>query len=276
MEWSGLSAAAALHAFLISFSLLQEVRADEIGAEGPKPACPSVNEQDMEGLSTRKAVAHLGEVREYLWEVYQRAPVKCDRTGDFTWKDPQAAKRLGLSMPDYVIGGMDPDFREQLYHAGKAMDAAGIRWTILSAFRDDYRQSLAAGYKAGVGNSLHGGSTRTGGYGHGRAVDVASEEEDVEAVWKWFDSHGAKFGLHRPMNRRRACPVAGRMAQACGLVASGAHQKYSGKSARKHALKDADGENQTVRQRFAVNLFFLVEWTAGKGSRIIVIERKGR
>ena len=70
----------------------------------------------------------MDEVDEYLWEVYRRAPSKRDLTGDFTWKDPAAAKRLGMSMPTYVIGGMDPDFREQLYHAGRAMDAAGIRW----------------------------------------------------------------------------------------------------------------------------------------------------
>ena len=112
------------------------------------------------------------QVDRYLWEVYQRAPTKNDHSGDFTWKDPAAAKRMGLSLPEYVIGGMDPDFREQLYHAGQAMDAAGIQWSMLSAFRDDYRQGLASGYKAGVGNSLHGGSRATGGYGHGRAIDI--------------------------------------------------------------------------------------------------------
>jgi hypothetical protein len=26
---------------------------------------------------------------------------------DFTWKDPKAAERIGMSMMDYVIGGMD-------------------------------------------------------------------------------------------------------------------------------------------------------------------------
>ncbi len=26
---------------------------------------------------------------------------------DFTWKDPKAAERVGMSMRDYVIGGMD-------------------------------------------------------------------------------------------------------------------------------------------------------------------------
>ena len=153
----------------------------------------------FDDLSTRQAAARLGKVGEYLWEVYRRVPTKRDRSGNFTWKDPESAKRLGMSMPEYVIGGMDPDFREQLYHAGRAMDEAGIKWAILSAFRDDYRQGIASGYKAGVGNSLHGGSARTGGYGHGRAVDVASGDEDIEAVWKWFDTHGAEFGLYRPM-----------------------------------------------------------------------------
>jgi hypothetical protein len=94
---------------------------------------------------------------------------------------------------------MDPDFREQLYHAGQAMDAAGIQWSLLSAFRDDYRQSLAAGFKARVGRSLHGGSQATGGYGHGRAVDVTNADGDADMVWKWLDAHGAKFGLYRPI-----------------------------------------------------------------------------
>jgi hypothetical protein len=104
-------------------------------------------------------------------------------------------------MPAYVISGMDPDFREQIYHMGKAMDAAGIRWAILSAFRDDYRQSLASGYKASARNSLHGGSKRTGGFGHGRAVDVTEADGNAGIVWEWIDEHGAKYGLHRPMKK---------------------------------------------------------------------------
>src|SRR5215470_7290398 len=142
----------------------------------------------------------MDEVDDYLWEVYQRLPIKKDGTGDFTWKDPAAAKRMGLALQDYVIGGMDPEFREQLYHAGKAMDAAGLQWSMLSAFRDDYRQRLASGFKASVGNSLHGGSRRTGGYGDGRAIDIAgADETQMEDVWKWIDAHGAKYGLSRPM-----------------------------------------------------------------------------
>src|SRR5262249_23061940 len=50
------------------------------------------------------------------------------------------------------------------------------------------------------GNSLHGGSRRTGGYGHGQAVDVAAAEgTEMEEVWHWIDAHGAKYGLFRPM-----------------------------------------------------------------------------
>jgi hypothetical protein len=134
-----------------------------------------------------------------LWDVYQRAPIKKDGAGDFTWKDPIAASRMGLSLRDYVILGMDADFREQLYHAGRAMDAAGVQWALLSAFRDDYRQQIAAGFKASTGNSLHGGSRRTGGYGHGRAVDVTSVDGDHWTVWKWLDANGGKYGLYRPM-----------------------------------------------------------------------------
>ncbi len=141
----------------------------------------------------------LDDVDDYLWEVYQRQPVKRDSTGDFTWKDPAAATRMGLSLEDYVIGGMDPKFRERLYQAGRAMDEAGIQWSMLSAFRDDYRQTLASGFKARTGNSLHGGSRRTGGYGHGRAIDITTAEGEAEVVWKWLDAHGSKFGLHRPM-----------------------------------------------------------------------------
>jgi hypothetical protein len=147
----------------------------------------------------RNGAANMDLVDRYLWEVYQRAPTKRDNSGDFTWKDPAAANRMGMSLPEYVIGGMDPDFREQLYHAGQAMDAAGIQWSMLSAFRDDYRQRLAKGFKARVGRSLHGGSQATGGYGHGRAVDITTADGDADVCWRWIDANGAKFGLYRPI-----------------------------------------------------------------------------
>jgi hypothetical protein len=163
-------------------------------------AFPGKNAADSDDAlkSRRRGPSIMDEVDDYLWEVYQRVPTKKDGAGDFTWKDPAAAKRVGMTLQDYVIGGMDPEFREQLYHAGKAMDAAGVQWSLLSAFRDDYRQGIATGFKARGGNSLHGGSRRTGGYGHGRAVDVTGVDS-MNEVWSWIDAHGAKYGLYRPM-----------------------------------------------------------------------------
>jgi hypothetical protein len=166
-------------------------------------AAPKANMAPPGKAPAPKHAAAADPIEQYLWEVYQRKPVKSDSTGDFTWKDQAAAKKLGMSLRAYVIGGMDPDFREQLYHAGHAMDASGLQWSMLSAFRDDYRQGLASGFKAHGGNSLHGGSRATGGYGHGRAVDITSAEGESqsETVWHWVDAHGAKYGLLRPMTR---------------------------------------------------------------------------
>jgi hypothetical protein len=144
----------------------------------------------------------VNEIDEYLWSVYQRSGTKRDSTGDFTWKDEAAAARLGLVTKEYVIGGMDRDFRELLYDLGHAMDADGINWTFLSAFRDDYRQGIASGFKAHRGYSFHGGSIATGGYGHGCAADLAGSDPDSsDDVWKWLDQHGEQFRIHRPMRQ---------------------------------------------------------------------------
>jgi hypothetical protein len=152
------------------------------------------------GGSVRRGGTDMNEVDQYLWEVYRRSPVKKDRSGDFTWKDPAAATKAGMTLQAYVIQGMDADLREQLYHAGKAMDAAGIEWTIVSAFRDDYRQSIAAGLKARTGYSRHGGSKATGGYGHGRAVDIGhADGRSHMQVFRWIDENGTRYGLSRPI-----------------------------------------------------------------------------
>jgi hypothetical protein len=177
--------------------------------ETPKPAQLDVPaeaarlkppERKVEVVPVKKPPANpMDAVDEYLWQVYLRAPVKKDNSGDFTWKDPAAAKRMHVSLKDYVIRGMDADFREQMYHMGRAMDAAGLRWSMLSAFRDDYRQALASGFKARPGNSQHGGSRAVGGYGHGRAIDINNIEGGDEQVWHWIDAHGARYGIRRPM-----------------------------------------------------------------------------
>jgi hypothetical protein len=67
---------------------------------------------------------------------------------DFTWKDPQAAQRAGMSVVEYVIGGMDRDFKARLYYLFRALDDAGLAPGMTSGFRDDYRQSIASGNKA--------------------------------------------------------------------------------------------------------------------------------
>jgi hypothetical protein len=128
---------------------------------------------------------------------------------DFTWKDPKAAERAGMSMKDYVIGGMDASFKVKLFRALRAMDAAGLEPGITSAFRDDYRQSIASGLKAASNRSYHGGSLR-GGYGHGLAADLVSVKGatraqrwvSTEKLWKWIDERGKDFGIGRPYLNR--------------------------------------------------------------------------
>ena len=171
-------------------------------------------------------------VDHYLWTLYQRAPkedsvkieeqrkvtvkkkhkmVTVTRTftklvdEDFSWKDPKAAEHAGMLLDNYVIGGMDRDFKVKLVQMLRAADAAGLSPGITSAFRDDYRQSIASGLKAADNRSYHGGSLR-GGYGHGLAADIVSvngatraeRQTSSEALWKWVDAHGKEFGIGRP------------------------------------------------------------------------------
>jgi hypothetical protein len=171
-------------------------------------------------------------IDRYLWAFYQRTPkvdtikvherrkvtVKKKRKTvtvtksftrlvdeDFTWKDPKAAEKAGMPMMDYVIGGMDRNFKLKLFHTLHAAEEAGLSPGITSAFRDDYRQSIASGLKAVTDRSYHGGSFR-GGYGHGLAADVVSVKGatkaqrwiSTESLWKWIDAHGEEFGIGRP------------------------------------------------------------------------------
>ena len=126
-------------------------------------------------------------------------------TEDFAWKDPTAAQKAGMSLKDYVIGGMDRGFKRKLYHALRAMDDAGLSPGITSAFRDNYRQGIATGIKASTDSSYHGGSRR-GGYGHGLAADLVSVNGETRAergksseiLWKWIDAHEKELGIGRP------------------------------------------------------------------------------
>ena len=177
-----------------------------------------------------------GCIDQYLWSLYERTPkidtisvsekkdVAVERKGkvrivtkitaklvdeDYTWKDRAAAERAGMSLKEYVIGGMDQNFRLTLYHALRRLDDAGLAPGITSAFRDDYRQSIAAGYKAQSDCSYHGGN-RQGGYGHALAADIVSvkgktrSERSTSSVelWKWIDTHEKELGIGRPYLNR--------------------------------------------------------------------------
>ena len=168
----------------------------------------------------------------YLWQLYQKTKkedsirestskkVTVKRKGklitvtrttsyvvdeDFGWKDPKAATHVGMSLADYVIGGVDRDFKLRLFSMLHAADQAGLAPGITSGFRDDYRQSIASGLKAASNRSFHGGSLR-GGYGHGLAADIVSTKGATRAerltnsnvLWKWVDDHGSEFGIGRP------------------------------------------------------------------------------
>ncbi|WP_128925422.1 hypothetical protein [Bradyrhizobium guangxiense] len=171
-------------------------------------------------------------IDRYLWTLYQRTAkedsikvqerraVTVKRKGktvtvmrtftklvdeDFGWKDPKAAEHASMSMMDYVIGGMDKSFKQKLFRTLLAAEAAGLSPGITSAFRDDYRQSIASGLKAASDRSYHGGSSR-GGYGHGMAADIVSTQGNnraqrwvsTEILWKWVDANGKAYGIGRP------------------------------------------------------------------------------
>src|SRR5262249_31651027 len=101
-------------------------------------------------------------VDRYLWALYQRTPkedsakfeerkqVTVKRKGklvavtrtissivaeNFSWKDPKAADKAGMSVMDYVIGGVDHDFKMRLFRMLHAAEEAGFAPGITSAFR---------------------------------------------------------------------------------------------------------------------------------------------
>jgi hypothetical protein len=219
----------------------------------PAPAeLASLNPSDAKQVDTDKATTSIkiidgclvadACIDRYLWALYQRTPkedtvktlerrgVAVKRKGkmvtvsraftklveqDFGWKDPKAAERAGMPMMDYVIGGMDRSFKLKLFRMLYAAEAAGLSPGITSAFRDDYRQSIASGLRAASNRSYHGGSLR-GGYGHGLAADVVSVAGGTrdqrfassEKFWKWIDEHGKEFGIGRPYLGRDPAHVA--------------------------------------------------------------------
>jgi hypothetical protein len=170
----------------------------EVGRQETRPACPSIGSEL--GKTQEPSV-----VDEYLCGVYWRMPNKIDDAGDFTWKDAAAAARVGRTVCEYAIQGMHRDLREALYALGTQADAAGLNWSFLSAFRDDFRQTIATGFKAQPCQSLHGGSCRTEGWGDGQAADLWLADEsgkparDATALMDLVDRVGPSLGLSRPL-----------------------------------------------------------------------------
>ena len=191
---------------------------------------PEVNVSPLE--ASDECVLSEECIDQYLWSVYERArkvdtikvqeqiKTTVKKNGksrtvtktvtklvneDFTWKDPHAAEKAGMSVAQYVIGGMERAFKARLYHLFRALDDAGLAPGMTSGFRDDYRQSIASGNKAATNRSYHGGSLR-GGYGHGLAADIVSVKGETrsercissEILWKWIDAHGKEYGIGRP------------------------------------------------------------------------------
>jgi hypothetical protein len=224
-------------------------------------------------------------IDRYLWALYQRTlkedslkvqerrKVTVKRKGktltvtrsftrlvdqDFTWKDPHAAEKAGMPMMDYVIGGMDRSFRTKLFHTLRAAELAGMSPGITSAFRDDYRQSIASGMKAATDRSYHGGSFR-GGYGHGLAADVVSVDgatrdqrwTSTEKFWKWIDAHGKEFGIGRPYLGRdppHVAPIDGREYAAHNPGMKVQHAQADSKKRTRLALRDSAGKTFAKRK----------------------------
>src|SRR5215468_10776180 len=197
---------------------------------------PEVNVSPLE--ASDECVLSEECIDQYLWSVYERVrkvdtikveeriKVKVEKNGksrtvtktvtkfvneDFTWKDPDAAEKAGMSVAQYVIGGMDRAFKARLYRLFRALDDAGLAPGMTSGFRDDYRQSIASGNKAATNRSYHGGSLR-GGYGHGLAADIVSVKGETrsersissEILWKWIDAHGKEYADKRGLNAKVA------------------------------------------------------------------------
>ncbi len=211
-------------------------------ASTPEPMLPSARAAVAPLAGPEDCLLADACIDQYLWALYQRTPkedtnkvverkkVTVKRKGkkvtvtrrftrlvdaDFTWKDPDAAERAGMPMMKYVIGGMDRTFKRRLLYMLLAAEQAGLHPGITSAFRDDYRQSIASGQKAAANRSYHGGSLR-GGYGHGLAADVVSVKGvgrgqrwlHSSTLWQWIDLNGKEFGIGRPYLDRDAPHVA--------------------------------------------------------------------
>jgi hypothetical protein len=141
--------------------------------------------------------------RKLIWTIYSLQE-KEDRTGPFAWKDEKAAARAGVSLEQYTVGCLDKTFVRKVAAMLRALEQDGYSPGIMTACRDDYRQSLIdkRDVRAKPGKSRHGGSAWGG---IGRAVDIVHRAPTPDerwaknaALWKWIDQHRQEYGLWRP------------------------------------------------------------------------------
>src|SRR5258705_7368397 len=112
---------------------------------------PEVNVSPLE--ASDECVLSEECIDQYLWSVYERArkvdtikvqeqiKTTVKKNGksrtvtktvtklvneDFTWKDPDAAEKAGMSVAQYVIGGKDPAFKARLCKPFRALDEARV------------------------------------------------------------------------------------------------------------------------------------------------------
>jgi hypothetical protein len=259
----------------------------QVATANPDDPLPSDTKAAMGSIETPDGCQETDTcIDRYLWSLYQRTPkldsieeheqrkVTVKKRGrkvtvtrsfaklvdeDFGWKDPKAAEKAGMPMMDYVIGGMDRGFKQRLFHLFRAAEEAGLAPGITSAFRDDYRQSIASGLKAATNRSYHGGSLR-GGYGHGLAADAVSVKGDTkaerwistEAFWKWVDAHGQEFGIARPYLDRdppHLAPIDGQ--EYADHHRGGTKVQHAEADTKKHTRLAARDDHSAAKRRIA-------------------------
>ena len=259
----------------------------QVATANPDDPLPSDTKAAMGSIETPDGCQETDScVDRYLWALYQRTPkldsikeeeqrkVTVKKRGrkvtvtrsfaklvdeDFGWKDPKAAEKSGMPMMDYVIGGMDRGFKTKLFHLFRAAELAGMSPGITSAFRDDYRQSIASGLKAATDRSYHGGSSR-GGYGHGLAADAVSVDGatkaerwiSTEVFWKWVDAHGQEFGIARPYLDRdppHLAPLDGQ--EYADHHRGGTKVQHAEANSKKHTRLAARDDHSAAKRRVA-------------------------
>src|SRR5438034_281117 len=98
--WVGLTAGilCGVSVFLAALSAPAESLRAPAPVETPRIAPPEeaarIKPAPPPAVAPPKKRDVMEDVDQYLWAAYRRVPIKSDSSGDFTWKDPAAAKRM--------------------------------------------------------------------------------------------------------------------------------------------------------------------------------------